>query len=147
MLGAPVDHVRGRGMHASWLSAQSATPSDRYASLKPGSCSSAVCRLSIAVWIEPRRSSHDAPEPPPPTSSNFFYTHRNDDGVNTATGELIHWCDLNGIWAANVELPNHDPLDTAPSDTVGTTLTKHQQVLSGLLDRLEPAEGEIKTVD
>jgi hypothetical protein len=28
------------------------------------------------------------------------------------TGELIHWCDVNGIWAADVELPNHDPPDT-----------------------------------
>ena len=44
----------------------------------------------------------------------------------TFTGELIHWCDLNGIWAADVELPNYDPPDEA-------TLATHHTVLSGLL--------------
>ena len=44
----------------------------------------------------------------------------------TFTGELIHWCDVNGIWAADVELPNYDPPDE-------TTLATHQRVLSTLL--------------
>jgi murein tripeptide amidase MpaA len=55
------------------------------------------------------------------------------------TGELIHWCDLNGIWAADVELPNHDPPDTIPSGGSETTLATHQRVLSGLLASLAPA--------
>ncbi|MFQ6100347.1 MAG: M14 family zinc carboxypeptidase [Anaerolineae bacterium] len=44
----------------------------------------------------------------------------------TFTGELIHWCDVNTIWAADVELPNHDPPDEA-------TLATHRRVLSALL--------------
>ena len=51
----------------------------------------------------------------------------------TFTGELIHWCDLNGIWAADVELPNHDPPDEI-------TLATHRRVLSALLANLEPDE-------
>jgi len=50
----------------------------------------------------------------------------------TFTGELIHWCDINGIWAADVELPNYDPPDE-------TTLATHRRVLSGLLT--ESADG------
>ncbi|MEA3340175.1 MAG: M14 family zinc carboxypeptidase, partial [Chloroflexota bacterium] len=46
---------------------------------------------------------------------------------HTFTGELIHWCDVNGIWAADVELPNHDPPDE-------TTLATHRRVLSALLE-------------
>jgi len=44
----------------------------------------------------------------------------------TFTGELIHWCDVNTIWAADVELPNYDPPDE-------TTLATHLRVLSALL--------------
>jgi predicted deacylase len=49
------------------------------------------------------------------------------------TGELIHWCDLNGIWAVDVELPSHDPPDTVPSGRSETTLATHQRLLSTLL--------------
>jgi predicted deacylase len=55
------------------------------------------------------------------------------------TGELIHWCDVNGIWAADVELPNHDPPDTVPSGGAETMLETHQRVLSALLASSEPA--------
>lgn len=58
--------------------------------------------------------------------------------VYTFTGELIHWCDLNGIWAADVELPNYDLPDTVPSGRAETTLTTHQHVLGTLLASLEP---------
>jgi len=44
----------------------------------------------------------------------------------TFTGELIHWCYVNGIRAADVELPSYDPPDE-------TTLATHLRVLSGLL--------------
>ena len=49
------------------------------------------------------------------------------------TGELIHWCDLNGIWAVDVELPNRDPPDTVPNRKPETTLATHQRLLSTLL--------------
>jgi len=55
------------------------------------------------------------------------------------TGELIHWCDLNGIWAADVELPSHDPPDTIPSDRSETTMATHQRVLSALVAIFAPA--------
>ena len=55
------------------------------------------------------------------------------------TGELIHWCDLNGIWAADVELPNYDPPDTIPSGGPETTLATHQRILSALLASFAPA--------
>ncbi|RLC77105.1 MAG: hypothetical protein DRJ03_11725 [Chloroflexi bacterium] len=44
----------------------------------------------------------------------------------TFTGELIHWCDVNGIWAADVELPNREPPDE-------TALAAHRSILSALL--------------
>jgi len=59
--------------------------------------------------------------------------------VYTFTGELIHWCNLNGIWAADVELPNYDLPDTVPSGRSETTLAIHQHVLGTLLASLEPA--------
>jgi murein tripeptide amidase MpaA len=49
------------------------------------------------------------------------------------TGELIHWCDVNGIWAADVELPSYDPPDTAVGDGAETTLVIHQRLLRALL--------------
>jgi len=64
------------------------------------------------------------------------------------TGELIHWCDINGIWAAEVELPSYDMPDTALSGGSETTLATQQRVLRTLLmasevdsDRLPPAKG------
>ena len=59
---------------------------------------------------------------------------------HTFTGELIHWCDVNTIWAADVELPNHDPPDTIPSGSSETTLAIHRRVLSMLLANLEPED-------
>jgi hypothetical protein len=56
------------------------------------------------------------------------------------TGELIHWCDLNGIWAADVELPSHDPPDITLKGMSETVLATHQRVLSGLLVGLESGE-------
>lgn len=56
------------------------------------------------------------------------------------TGELIHWCNLNGIRAADVELPNYNPPDTVPGGGSKTTLAVHQRVLSALLASFEPAE-------
>lgn len=53
----------------------------------------------------------------------------------TFTGELIHWCDVNSIWAADVELPSYDLPDE-------TTLATHQRVLSGLLT--ESADGYVQ---
>jgi murein tripeptide amidase MpaA len=61
------------------------------------------------------------------------------------TGELIHWCDLNGIWAADVELPNYDLPDTIPSGESETTLATHQRVLSALLGSFE--RGDIPLPD
>lgn len=58
--------------------------------------------------------------------------------VYTFTGELIHWCDLNGIWAADIELPNYDLPDTVPSGRSETTLATHHHVLGTLLASLEP---------
>ena len=55
------------------------------------------------------------------------------------TGELIHWCDLNSIWAADIELPNYDLPDTVPGDGSETTLQTHRRVLSALLASSEPA--------
>ncbi|MBE9508813.1 MAG: DUF2817 domain-containing protein [Chloroflexi bacterium] len=49
------------------------------------------------------------------------------------TGELIHWCDLNNVWAVDVELPNDDPPDIIPNGKSETLLATHQRVLSGLL--------------
>jgi len=64
------------------------------------------------------------------------------------TGELIHWCDANGILAAEVELPNYDLPDTTPSGGSETTLATQQRVLRTLLmasevdsDRPPPAIG------
>jgi len=54
------------------------------------------------------------------------------------TGELIHWCELNGIWAADVELPDYDPPGTVPSGKSEATLATQQRVLSALLASLEP---------
>ncbi len=53
----------------------------------------------------------------------------------TFTGEMIHWCDVNGIRAADVELPSHDPPDE-------TTLATHRRVLSALLT--ESADGYVQ---
>jgi predicted deacylase len=53
------------------------------------------------------------------------------------TGELIHWCDLNGIWAVDVELPSDDPPDVVPKGRSETNLATHQRVLSGLLASFE----------
>jgi len=58
--------------------------------------------------------------------------------VYTFTGELIHWCDINGIWSADVELPNYALPDTVPSGRSETTLATHQRVLSALLVSFEP---------
>ncbi|MCP4543700.1 MAG: DUF2817 domain-containing protein [Chloroflexi bacterium] len=52
---------------------------------------------------------------------------------HTFTGELIHWCDVNGIWAADVELPDHNLPDTVPDGKYESTLATHQRVLSELL--------------
>jgi len=49
------------------------------------------------------------------------------------TGELIHWCDLNGIWAADVELPNRDSPETIPGGGSETTLVTHERALRELL--------------
>lgn len=51
----------------------------------------------------------------------------------TFTGELIHWCDVNGIWAADVELPNYDSPNSVPGGRSETTLATHQRVLNALL--------------
>lgn len=59
------------------------------------------------------------------------------------TGELIHWCDLNDIWAADVELPNKAPPDTVPDGASETTLATHQRLLAHLPDRASsPSEIE-----
>jgi murein tripeptide amidase MpaA len=49
------------------------------------------------------------------------------------TGELIHWCDLNGIWSADVELPTYDAPDVVPAGKSETTLETHWRVLARLL--------------
>ena len=49
------------------------------------------------------------------------------------TGELIHWCDLNDIWSADVELPTYDPPDAIPAGMSETSLETHRRVLSKLL--------------
>jgi hypothetical protein len=51
----------------------------------------------------------------------------------TFTGEMIHWCDVNGIWAVDVELPNRDSPDVVPAGNSESTLATHQRVLSELL--------------
>ncbi len=51
----------------------------------------------------------------------------------TFTGEMIHWCDVNGIWAADVELPHRDPPDVVPAGQSESTLAVHQRVLNELL--------------
>jgi predicted deacylase len=48
-------------------------------------------------------------------------------------GELIHWCDLNGIWAVEVVLPGHHSPDTIPSRGSETMLATHQRVVRGLM--------------
>jgi predicted deacylase len=63
------------------------------------------------------------------------------------TGELIRWCDLNGIWAADVELPNYDPPDTTPNGVSETTLVTHQHVLSDLLASFEPNDRSLPGED
>lgn len=55
------------------------------------------------------------------------------------TGELIHWCDVNSIWAAEVELPSYDPPDTVANGKSETALATHQRVLSALLTGFAPA--------
>lgn len=55
------------------------------------------------------------------------------------TGELIHWCDVNGMWAAEVELPTYDPPDTVPGGKSETALATHQRVLGTLLADVAPA--------
>ena len=49
------------------------------------------------------------------------------------TGELIHWCDLNGIWAVEVVLPGHHSPDAIPSRGSGNMLATHQRVVRGLM--------------
>jgi hypothetical protein len=49
------------------------------------------------------------------------------------TGELIHWCDLNGIWSADVELPSYDPPDEIPAGKTETTFETHRRVITKLL--------------
>jgi hypothetical protein len=56
----------------------------------------------------------------------------------TFTGEMIHWCDVNGIWAADVELPSYEPPDVAPNGGSETTLNTHQRLLSQLLKTVSP---------
>ena len=51
----------------------------------------------------------------------------------TFTGELIHWCDVNGIWAADVELPNRDLPAIVPTGRSESTLATHLRVLGELL--------------
>ena len=54
------------------------------------------------------------------------------------TGELIHWCDVNGIWAAEVELPSYDSPDTVIGGKSETALATHQRVLGVLLAGFAP---------
>jgi murein tripeptide amidase MpaA len=56
----------------------------------------------------------------------------------TFTGELIHWCDVNGIWAADVELPSYDSPDVVSGGKSEPTLVTHRHVLETLLTILNP---------
>jgi len=55
------------------------------------------------------------------------------------TGELIHWCDVNGIWAVEVELPSYDPPEVVPSGGSETMQQTHLRVLTVLLGGIDPA--------
>jgi len=52
------------------------------------------------------------------------------------TGELIHWCDVQGILSADVELPTHEAPDEA-------TLATHERVLSALLGASAGYTGDV----
>jgi hypothetical protein len=49
------------------------------------------------------------------------------------TGELIHWCDVNGIWAVDVELPSYEQPDAVPAGASESILATHRRVLQALL--------------
>jgi murein tripeptide amidase MpaA len=49
------------------------------------------------------------------------------------TGEWIHWCEQNGIWSADIELPDSGSPDSVPTGRTESTLQTHRRVLDALL--------------
>jgi hypothetical protein len=57
-------------------------------------------------------------------------------GDYALTGELIHWCETQGIVSVDIELPDKNSPDTVPEMSSESTVETHYRLLKHLLDTL-----------
>lgn len=49
------------------------------------------------------------------------------------TGEFIHWCELNNIWASDIELPDYNPPSTIPDGKKETSSKTFERTIQSFL--------------